>query len=294
MLNFRRVSVVFALAVGLVSVGSAQAWDWKGALVQKAENVIQSRTGAAPRAPGADGTFGSFSSDGNGTFAQCADQFPQNKPLDPKGVNPDFKARALCFDNFAVLYSGLTKTPMMTIERLNAERIQNAKGLKRTDRFYEEARLPSAMRATLNDYKGSGMDRGHMAPAGDMPNLTAMAQSFSLANMVPQDPENNRGAWSRLESDVRKYAARAPGNTFVFTGPLFSHAGKKTTGPGKVWIPDQLFKLVYNDGNQRAFAYILDNTAEARVQAPMEYTEFVQRTKYDPLKGLPVAAPRAK
>jgi endonuclease G len=66
-----------------------------------------------------------------------------------------------------------------------------------------------------------------------MHNDTAMAQCFTLANIVPQDSHNNQRQWRGIESDTRKYAARASGKVFVITGPVFG-LGHKTIGPGKV------------------------------------------------------------
>lgn len=281
----RRISSILVLALAIGSSSPALALDWKEVAMGKIQDAVL--RGKQPHLEMEQPSVIAVSNSSGG-FSQCSDQFPGGQPFDTSKMNPALRTRALCFDSFAVLHSGLTKTPLITFERLNAQRLSEAQGEKRTDKFYEEARLPKADRATLAAYAGSGYDRGHMAPAADMPNANAMAQSFSMANMVPQDPTNNRKIWSKLESDVRKFAKRSVGDTYVMTGPIFSHNGKYTTQKGNVWIPEQLFKLVYHAPSKKAFAYILENTATAVITAPMSYPEFVKRTGYNPLSNISV------
>lgn len=123
----------------------------------------------------------------------------------------------------------------------------------------------------------------HNAPAADAPNQRAMAQSFALSNMIPQDPTNNRKIWSKIESDVRKFAQRATGNVYVFTGPIFDQ-GHGTIGVNKVWKPTRLFKLVYDESSRRAWAYVLAN-AEVRIERPMAYQQFVATSGLHLLDG---------
>lgn len=144
--------------------------------------------------------------------------------------------RALCYQSFAVLYSGVSTTPVFVAERLNRAQLKDAKGEKRTNRFFADARLRKAERAELNDYKGSGFDRGHMAPTGDMPSARAMAQSFSLTNMVPHAPKNNQKAWNGIEQSTRKYVMRAVEDVYVISGQVYE--GKlKTIGSTRDWRP---------------------------------------------------------
>ena len=220
-------------------------------------------------------------------FAACPQFFAKGKP-------PFFPQkpthRALCYDAFAILHSGESKTPVFVAQRLNRAAVADA-GEKRVDKFFADARLRSAERATLEDYKGSGFDRGHMAPAADMPTPRAMAQSFSLANMVPQAPEHNRGVWAKtVEAATRKYASRASGHVYVITGPAYlpSIALSPAIGPGKVRVPKYLFKLVYDEDKNQAWAFWQENTNTSPAAAPISYGELVKRTGVEFLPGVEV------
>jgi endonuclease G, mitochondrial len=170
------------------------------------------------------------------------------------------KSRMLCYSDFAVLHSGITHGPLWSAEHLTRDHIEAAKDMTRTNKFFEDSRLPEGEGATLADYKRSGFDRGHMSPAGNRWNPDAMAQSFSLANVVPQNRENNQRLWSRLETAVRKIAVKYD-DTYVVTGPMFIGSQLQTIGPTRVFVPTQLFKVVYVPSKKLAFAIVADNVA---------------------------------
>lgn len=207
------------------------------------------------------------------SFSQCTQMFPGPRPIVPNAE----RLRELCFSAFAILHNGKTKTPVFVAQRLNRQMLNNAKGIARTDRFYEEARLPKVERATLNDYRRSGYSRGHMAPAGDMHTVDAMAQSFSLANMVPQDQRHNSGAWSRIENDTRKYVSRAQGDVYVFTGPFYGNQ-ETVVGEGQVIVPTHLYKVVYDATTGRSWVHWHENQPGTKAGPPISYADFVQRT----------------
>lgn len=214
-------------------------------------------------------------------FASCPQHFAGGRPpITPKAP----KLRELCFNDFAVLHSGNTKTPVYVAQRLNRQMLLAGQGIKRSDKFYADARLPQAERAELDDYKGSGWSRGHMAPAGDMSTAEGKAQSFSLANMVPQDPKQNGGPWAKIEEDTRRYVMRARGDVYVITGPVFE-PGAQRIGAGGVAVPSHLFKLVYDAETGRSWAHWQENSPRATVGRPINYREVVARTGIDLLPG---------
>lgn len=214
-------------------------------------------------------------------FAECRQFFAggQSPILTPRPLQ-----RPLCYDAFAILHSGQTKTPVFVAQKLNRRSVADADET-RTDKFFADARLPKAERADLEDYRNSGYSRGHMAPAGDMPTPAAMAQSFSLANMVPQAQKHNGGAWSKIEQDTRKYAQRAAGDVFVITGPVYSSGNSPSIGAGKVRVPDYIFKLVYDEAGHRAWAHWHRNSDDEHGGLPISYRELVKRTGIEFLPG---------
>ena len=190
----------------------------------------------------------------------CTDHFVAGD-LPEVGSARTPKTHLLCFSEYAVLHSGLSKTPVWSAEHLTSERIETAETLKRKNSFHAENALPESERAELSDYKGSGFDRGHMSPSGDMSTPKGQRESFSLANMIPQDPCSNEEQWEGIESAVRSLVKQED-EVFVVTGPIYpADADISQIGDG-VLIPPQIFKAIYIPSLNAGAAYVAPNTAD--------------------------------
>ncbi len=140
---------------------------------------------------------------------------------------------------------------------------------ERTDNFREDPLVLTGS-ATLEDYKGSGYDRGHLCPAGDMKiNQTAMSESFYLSNMSPQKPDFNRGIWEKLESQVRKWAIENK-HLYIITGGVLK-GDLPTIGVNKVGVPKYYYKVVldYTEPEIKEIGFILPN--EKSIKQLYEY-----------------------
>ena len=207
----------------------------------------------------------------------------------PALTNPKLAAQTtpLCFEAFAVLHSGVTRTPLYSAEHLTRGSVADARAVARDDSFHEEKRLPPDGRASLEDYVRSGYDRGHLAPAGDMPTVNAQAESFSLANIVPQNRVLNRGVWADIEEGVRRLATRR-GSIFVVTGVIFSGDSVQEI-KGGVLVPTQLFKALYDPASGQAGAYLAPNDGSKSWRA-VSIDDLTQVAGIDVFPALPAAA----
>jgi len=203
----------------------------------------------------------------------------------PALTNPKLtpKTRTLCYSGFAVLHSGLTRTPLWVAEHLTRDRVQAARALTRVNAFHPDPNLPASERAELSDYARSGFDRGHMAPAGDMGTPESMEQSFSLANMVPQNSDNNRNLWESIERAVRDLTERE-GELFVVTGPIFEGENLQALN-GRVLVPTHVFKAVYLPRQNAAAAYLAPNMEGNEYQI-VSLSGLQQRSGIDAFPGL--------
>lgn len=190
--------------------------------------------------------------------------------------------RELCFNAFGVMHSGVTRTPLWSAEHLTAANIGSAEDLSRENSFHPESQLPRRERAELSDYARSGFDRGHLAPNGDMPDRASQYQSFTLANMVPQDADNNRHVWAGIEGAVRKMAKKE-GALYVISGPAF--IGGDLRKVGNVLVPSHLYKVVYSPRQKAGGAWFVANRSGAKPQT-MTIAELERKVGIDLVPSL--------
>ena len=158
---------------------------------------------------------------------------------------------------FTLSYSETNRQAEWVAYNLTPESINGPH--ERTDNFRIDPKVRNNPVGS-GDYSGSGYDRGHLCPAGDMKlNLTSMSETFYMSNMSPQNPSFNRGIWETLESRVRTWALEKNG-VYVVTGPILKNICG-TIKNGTISVPCSFYKIVFKDnGNEKiAIALILNN-----------------------------------
>ena len=129
----------------------------------------------------------------------------------------------------------------------------------RMDDFRPDEKIKSGT-ATVIDYKGSGYDRGHLAPAADMKwSSTAMSESFYMSNMSPQTPGFNRGIWKNLENQVRIWALDC-GSVYVVTAGVLSEDLPRI-GINDVSVPSYYYKVIldYTEPELKGIGFVMPN-----------------------------------
>lgn len=193
----------------------------------------------------------------NAQNTACLHHFAEQKA--PIITKPALQTKTigLCFEAFAVMHSGVSRTPLWSAEYLTRASLRAAREVQREDNFHAEVSLPQEDQAQLSDYAHSGFDRGHMSPAADMPTVQSQIDSFSLANIVPQNRQNNQLLWAAIEGATR-HLVQQRGELYVVTGPLFEGEQINRIN-NRVFIPTHIFKAVYDPQAKEAAAWLAPN-----------------------------------
>lgn len=161
---------------------------------------------------------------------------------------------------YTISYNKANNTPDWAAWQLTADHCDGP--VERSRKFWSDPDIPRPYRVEYYEYKGSGYDRGHMCPAGDMKwSEKAMHDCFYMSNMCPQTSELNSGAWNKLEMKCREWAEQE-GALYIVCGPIYKSGNRETIGiEHAIRVPDEFFKAVLSlrKGQEKAVAFIFRN-----------------------------------
>ena len=196
--------------------------------------------------------------------------------------------RVITHKGYTVSYNYDWKIPNWVAYELTDLEVQGE--VPRYDKFKPDPMVPQGATATTNDYKHSGYDRGHMAPAADMKwDEQVMKESFYLSNICPQNPNLNGGVWKDLEEQVRDLASQK-GKIFVVCGPIVNDISN-TIGENKVVVPQAFYKVLLQEeyGEIHTIGFVYENVSGRKPMSTYAMTvdEVEKLTNIDFFPSLP-------
>lgn len=164
------------------------------------------------------------------------------------------------YSGFTLCYREEYECAEWVCYKLTKEKVNGT--VKRSNMFHEDYKISTGS-AWISDYKKSGYDRGHLAPAGSFKySEEAMFDTFAMSNITPQVPEFNQGIWNDLENQVRNWA-RKFGEIYVVTGPVLEKPASEYShiGFNQVAVPEYFYKVILRETSSQVqcIAFIIPN-----------------------------------
>lgn len=190
------------------------------------------------------------------------------------------------YTGFTVSFNPSHRIPNYVAWELTAAKAQGTE--PRKSDFHPDADVYGC--PSLSDYKRSGFDRGHMAPAADMKwSAQAMYDSHALTNMCPQENSVNTGRWNTIEKLERKWAIQ-DSVLIIIAGPVLTDEITRKIG-NDVSVPERFFKVILAPYSNppRAIGFLVPNyqTQEGAQQLAVSVDEVEAATGYDFFSTLP-------
>lgn len=183
----------------------------------------------------------------------------ENLPVLPADVSSTVLRR----QGYTLSYNADFRQPNWVVYELLRSELDGTVKRKEVD-FQPDPDL-GANSPQLTDYRGSGYDRGHIAPAADFTwDRQAMSETFYLSNICPQGHDFNAGIWLNLENQVRTWA-RQDSAICIVAGPILTPAGfrkeQQRLRHSRVVIPQYFFKIILAPfaDRPRAIGFIMPN-----------------------------------
>lgn len=172
-------------------------------------------------------------------------------------TNPTLKENIVQYTGMTVSFNPEAHVPNWVAYELTADEARGEE--PRYNNFRQDPDVDGC--ATPADYKNTGFDRGHMAPAADMKwDQMAMRESFLMTNIVPQVHTVNRGPWGSLEEKCRA-RAMADSAVVIVCGPVLTDPVDFRIGQTGVVVPRRFFKVILSPYSNppMAIGFIMPN-----------------------------------
>lgn len=180
----------------------------------------------------------------------CQKHSPYGFAQTSKEVQP------ICREGYLVAYDTAARIPNYVAYTLTPNQAIGC--WPRTNAFVTDQSIVGG--ATPNDYVGTGYDKGHAAPDGDLSwDQQVEYESFLMTNMFPQVGSLNRGIWKLLETSIRGWAVQRDQSYTIYVGAIYDYTNKRI-GRGVV-VPHAYYKIVINNQTNEVAGWMFPHEA---------------------------------